>query len=307
MFILIFSCKKDECKKDSETLVCTACEDVTNILDFQEVKKQERSPCFNPNNMNEFVYVNKLDDRNFQLVKYDMVSKQSLTLYKGSTLGKPAWGKNNIIVFTDSLFQLQIAKPDASLNKKLTNGNAFLCAIWKNDSTIISEFSKDLKIPGLYCEYNIKKYIYVNDTLNGYTSGYCNSDYNKNGQYIFMRYNNDTIFYLKEKTGIRKIPIRKIESKNYTILGASWHPSEEVIFYTVYKDGLYKLDVNTLKATRIRNGCATRTYGDLSISADGKKIIVERIDAKPNNGGLINDSGIYIMDIDGKNEKKIEL
>ena len=309
LFILFFACKKDECKNDNETLVCTPCEEVSSISDFEEVKKQERSPCFNPNNMNEFVYVNKLDDRNFQLVKYDIVSKQSLTLYKGTVLTKPSWGKNNIIVFTDSLFQLRIVKPDASLNKRLTNGNAFLYPIWKNDSTIIAEYSKDLNKPNLYCEYYLNKNKYYLDTLNGYDSGYRNSDYNRKGQYIFMKYSSDSIFYLRETTSIRKILIKnsKIFGTVYSVVGVCWHPTEEVIYYTVYNDGLYKLDVNTLKATRIRNGCSTRTYGNLSISADGKKIIVERIDAKPNNGGLLKDAGIYIMDIDGKNERKIEL
>ncbi len=313
LIFIVFSCKKEECQvcDNDEALVCTSCKSYIDLEDFNSEKKQEGTPCFNPNNMDEFVYVNKLDEDVYELVKYDMITKKSLTLHKGDLRSQPHWGKNNIIMFTDLQFQLHIVKPDGSMNKQLTNANSFLAPTWKNDSIIAAEFSKSPSAyPSFYVEYNLNRKTYTTDTLNGYSSGYFPSQYNSKEQFIFMNDASDSIINLKENAGIRKIkiPIKREKYKNYTVIDLCWHPTEEVVYFTVFQEGLYSLNINTLKLIKIRNGCTARTYKDLSISSDGKKILIERVDSVlESNGALLSDSGIYIMDTDGKNERKIEL
>ena len=94
----------------------------------------------------------------------------------------------------------------------------------------------------------------------------------------------------------------------FQITGIDWHPNNIDIYYSTYREGLFKVNKNSKIVTKIKCGCDSRSYRYLSISPDGSKIIVERVDAteyQNNTGSWTEEGKIIIMDIDGSNERNI--
>nr|MBA2422578.1 hypothetical protein [Chitinophagales bacterium] len=91
-----------------------------------------------------------------------------------------------------------------------------------------------------------------------------------------------------------------------------WHPNSVDIYYTKWKNGLYKVNVNEKKEILIKEGCDSKAYEVISISADGTKMITERVNSYVENANTaiqtyVQNSRIYIMNIDGSDEHEIVL
>ncbi|MCE9539115.1 MAG: hypothetical protein K8R85_07845 [Bacteroidetes bacterium] len=89
------------------------------------------------------------------------------------------------------------------------------------------------------------------------------------------------------------------------ILSMVWSPDSQSIFWCSGY-GLYKTDVSTGTTTQLKYGCDSKSYLYPSISPDGQKITVERVDSKLlNQNTIYSESNLYIMDKNGENETKI--
>ena len=307
IFFIVNACKKDNC-----TIPCNVCEEIPIENPRRSIKNkadQEKSPCFNPNDGNEFVYIKRQGKKN-SLMKYNIVEQKiSIVLADMPTIAsQPQWGKNGWIVFTTLDYELNIVKPDGSDYKKITDGiGSFFEPIWKNDSIVAAELTYTGGRPYYYSEVDINGTL--RDTISkiGFDIGSFNSK-KESAYLIYDHYPNISVRSGKVITELVHAAVLGKPGGKY-IADIIWHPNDDDIFYTRFFYGISKINRNTMVDARFIVGCETRQYKDISISPDGKKIIVERVDASDYKGTdtITEDAGIYIMDIDGKNERKIEL
>ena len=307
IFFIVNACKKDNC-----AIPCNICEEIPIENPRRSIKNkadQEKSPCFNPNDGNEFVYIKHQGKKN-SLMKYNLVEqKVSIILTDIPTIAsQPQWGKNGWIVFTTvSDHQLNIVKSDGTEFKKITNGEGgFIDPVWKNDSIITAELTYSGGLPYFYSEIDLNGNLI--DTIGqiGFDSGALNSKLES----AYLKYHSSFNISVRDVTKITELVHTAVSGKvGKSVADIAWHPNDDDIFYTRFFYGISKINRNTMVDARFIVGCETRQYKDISISPDGKKIIVERVDASDYKGTdtITEDAGIYIMDIDGKNERKIEL
>lgn len=300
----------ETCKKDKE--ICMACNKCENfpepgggISTIKQKTNQRHAPCFNPSNPAEFIYIKEAEYK-YSLVKHNLSTKQeSILLENVPIVGQPKWGKNGWIVFSQfSDYQIYILQDNGQLLTRITNGNAYLYPEWKNDAIIAAEFSFNLGVPYFYCELNKAGSIVDTFRNNRFTLGMINSIKEK----AYLKSPDDPNISL----GFENNSISTLTNDNFTgrnrIEGIFWHPNNQDIYYSTYREGLCKVNKNSKNVTKIRNGCDSRSYRFLSISADGKKILVERVDATDyhnSTGSWTEEAKIYIMDIDGKNERNL--
>jgi hypothetical protein len=217
-------------------------------------------------------------------------------------IGQPKWGKNGWIVYVSNDYQINIVKSDGSINKKITSSNRFLYPDWLNDSILIVEFTYNLGAPYYYCRLSINGNII--DTLinKTFTLGSVNSM----NEEVYLEYRDNPNVIFK---GISQSILTNFSfTGRNRIEGLFWHPNNNEIFWSTYRDGLFKINKNSKTVTKIKEGCDSRSYRYLSISPDGNNIIVERVDATDyynKTGSWTEEGKIYLLNIDGKNERNI--
>lgn len=309
-FVLIIVFINESCRKTEpcEALVCDECKEYvrkSSIAEMRYLGVQHRSPCFNPNNDNEFIYIKTEDNIDFYLVKYNMLTKKEDILFsKTRVRTSPKWSKNGTIVFIGWDFQIWTIRDDGTDLKRITTPMklfSYLYPDWKNDSIITARFAVNLSVPAYYAEINLKGTFI--DTIKNEIATY--GTFNTLGEYVYLgeKYQIMT----KKNNQYSKINEKTDFSAEF-IYGLDWHPNNNDIYYSRIGKGVFCIDKNTKTEVKIRNGCSTRIFKDLSISSDGKKILVERGDITnfEEGGDYDFQDNIYIMDIDGKNERKIE-
>ncbi|MBI1184430.1 hypothetical protein GC194_09170 [bacterium] len=103
------------------------------------------------------------------------------------------------------------------------------------------------------------------------------------------------------------------------IANFKWHPQQNTLYLTISNKGLYYARVGHLNVVRLKRSCENWQYEDIDISGDGKEIVVLRKHSTygdppkvggsaataPNrfDGWYYFDDKLYIMDIDGCNER----
>jgi Tol biopolymer transport system component len=302
---------------------CAACEpcenfppDSSNIgRAYNFLYGQRKAPCFNPLNKDEFIYVKEgTDSRQTSLVKYNLLSRTENTILGNvSIYDQPKWAKNGWIVFTgmgpdlfkvkdngDSLYQItktgNSSFPEVNISQiysTITSGSS------KRACILITDFwGKRLdSIP--FSELN-NLYI-MNLSINNYDEMAGSDDYN-------LIYRN---LLTKE---FKQLTFDSATNKR-SISGVCWHPNNTDIYYSAWASGrnntsflgINRINKNTKENVLLKKGCHARGYSFLSISPDGKKILVERQDESlsQDKGTVTIKSDIYMMDIDGRNEEKV--
>ena len=86
-----------------------------------------------------------------------------------------------------------------------------------------------------------------------------------------------------------------------------WLDNDNVL--CVKENSIYKLNINSQSLTLVKAGCQTKTYESVSVSSDLQKIIVEATEYTVNKQSRSIDyhSELYLMNIDGTEERKIDL
>ena len=303
-FILVFfmlTCRKDRIK----CLECDKCKnfrEVTGMGDFRQKPFERLAPCFNPRNSNEFVYVKK-EGKIHTLIKYNLLNQNEVVLVSNTkVICQPKWGSNGLIAFTAGDYQIHLVKDDGSMVKRITSDNFHLYPDWKNDSVLCVEYTFNLGVPYYYCELSLEGNII--DTIRNKTFTLGSKNNLNEMAYLLFKGDANILFSYTSTTA----PLSAFENTGRNaVSGISWHPDNATVYFSTHLEGIYCINKNTRKTIQIRNGCDSRSYRFMSISADGKKIIVERVDTEynENDGSRLEESNIYIMDIDGDNEKKI--
>jgi Tol biopolymer transport system component len=314
--VLLQTCKDDK-------IECQECRDSSNYCDsfpkptgifngIITVKDTQRlAPCFNPVDNNEFIYI-LVEGNKHKLIKFNLETNNETLLNENTRInGQPKWGQNGKIVFTKSDNNIYLVKSNGDSSKKLTN------YFWNSYPSFLGEdkvfFSVMVEtVKGASGNKVIDLFGNRLDSIRSSDLGaaFGINDINSNGIIASWFCQNS----------ICSIMYFNFDSKNYqsayvfpstgrnAITGIAWHPNNEDIYFSTFREGLFRVNINSKKVVKIRNGCDTRSYRYLNISPDGKKIIVERVDATDytrNPGSWTEEAKIYIMDLDGKNERNV--
>ena len=84
-----------------------------------------------------------------------------------------------------------------------------------------------------------------------------------------------------------------------------WLPDNRTLIWAG-SGGLFRTDTQTKQTTTLHKGCQSRVYLSPSVAADGKTIVVERVDyeVKGTPLALYGEHNLVLMDSDGRNERK---
>jgi hypothetical protein len=276
------------------------------VADFYYTSdEQYKHPCFNPNNSDEFIYYySNTSTHQYQLRKYNLESKEnSLVLDDIRIIGKPAWGKNDWIIFNNHLVHIWKIKSngDSLSPVSIVNHNQFIN--WDSSNNIVFVFTEKGGVP-----HNV--------VSKDFYSGICDTIYIGDAGYLNVS-NDNSIATANDHYNIEISSISNINNwTNLTniehgsgliIIAICWHPNSNSIYYSRTLDGLYYIDINEKVETKFKETCSSKIYECITISPDGKRIVVERINSYYAEYGLFRDSKIYIMDIDGCNERELVL
>jgi hypothetical protein len=288
-----------------------------------------KQPCFNPNNQNEFVYhFQDYSQNSFQLVKYNISTKQKTVLYQSKNhkiWGQPKWSKKGWIAFTrtsgyvDHIF---IVKENGDSLKQFTTSTANYYPAWDPTGEYLYwAHTPFLGSPHFFLRRSLNGLITDTILMNtGVNIGF--STFNE----ISM---NNILFsktFVNNKPCIGKtalvfpphpelIKILSLDNPNFSgLTGLTINNNTQDAYVTFYNIGLYKLNTNNCQLTLLIPFCHSKRYETISCSADGKFLIGERVDSRlalnsngRPTGRIIEKSSIYLIDLITLKETKIEL
>lgn len=257
------------------------------------------------------MYVDEdLEAKTTMLIKYNLLTQKSIVLLPQiGIVEQPKWNKNGWIVFSNSKNIFKLRDNGDSLTQLTFEGTNQDPNIF--DNYILFTYSGGAPgtagIKMMDMQGNNRNNITVNGTLkknviNGL--GEIAGSLGGNRLAIYHLATKQQQTYLGSDTGYYE---RIISYK-------CWHPNNTDIYFIAApigendttRLGINKINKHTQQETLIKNVCATRAYNSLTISPDGTKLLVERenVTLLPDYS-LLFGADIYIMDIDGRNEKKV--
>lgn len=311
-FALSVALVLSQCKQYVEE--CEECKDFVFsdnggaiIPSIVHAQNENYAPCFNPNNGNEFVYVRKQGTAS-SLVKYNLVTKQSTILLPNQKIvGRPIWGKNGKVVFSGNDLQIYVVDETGTNLTKLTTVylNNYPSFIDSTRIFINAGASQPSETGNKIIDINGNRLdsIFAEDYggtiwMNAASStGMIAGDLHVASGYYLITFNpsNKSHEIIQQRTDI----------SNGKMTGITWHPNSADILFSMYNTGLFSVNKTTKKIIKIKDGCQTKTYRHISISPNGKRIVVERVNSfvMDKIGNIFEQASIYIMDINGRNEQ----
>jgi Tol biopolymer transport system component len=253
-------------------------------------------PDFNPNNKNEFVYIES-DDTGARaglyqrLCTYNMQTGQKKLLVTDNFSLQPKWGSSGWIVYTSwPDYQLWIIKFDGSGLKQITNdpaGSSHLYPEWSPDgSKLIFIYGDQIKASTRIIDLNgniIKGNVKIGPPFSWALDG----THIAGGSGILDTGTNTVVIYPYYVN--RLFPDQK-----------SWITTDTTGIY------VYHTASNTRQL--IKESCKSRSYDFYSISKDGKKILADRtINKKINKKTLLRATSVVMMDADGTNVQVVDI
>jgi len=297
---------------------------------FFEEDSVYKQPCFNPNNQNEFVFHYRDNVHNsFQLVKYNIQTKQKTTLFQSNyhkISGQPKWSRKGWIAFTrtsgyvDHIF---IIKENGDSLRQFTTNTANHSPTWNSSGdNLYWQYSAVLGAPDSFLKKGL--YGFETDTIlkkgdmHAGVSSY--NDVNINNLLLSGTLFNNVPFLGIADLNSNQFSFSKIVSVDFNnpnfggLLGLTFSNNNQDIYASFNGNGLYKLNTNNGILTLLIPFCDSKRYEIISCSPDEKVLICERIDSRLElnadgqiTGKIIEKSSIYLIDLTTLKETKIEL
>lgn len=311
IFILIFicfSCKKDKVEGNNcKTLI--ECDEPTQGGGYQIIPGnlcRFSFPSFNPTDENEFIYVKScIGDTNLaSIFKYSLSENSSTLIYTGDLWSKPRWGNNDWILFSAN-YKVFKMKSDGSNLIQLSNENCYHNPLWYFKSNNYISYNQCLQADILF-DFNgtpldtLPNIIGSNSNLT--KEPYLISNGSLTGGVSFYNFELDTFEYRYDYSPF-------VDTKEFMSNRAGsvfWKNNNEVIYSNI--KGLNKLEVSSLNNNVFKKGCVTRSYSSGDINSSKTKMVWSIIDySQVNKCTLKFQQSIYIMNVDGSNEEKVDL
>jgi hypothetical protein len=268
-------------------------------------------PYFNPNNNDEFLYIDRLPGSPFSdMCIYNLVTGESNCILSGQTyLYQPRWHANDWILFRgngDNVFRIK-SNGDSLL--QITTSSVFQRPVWRPDglawiSNNAVNFAGDIDVFDL--EGNLIEVIPGEEFFIG--------DWSESNRIVTRSYDSGT--YQFAWTDVENVSWQYLDfdtaSPQNDVTDLKWIPlSDELIFSQLGSD-ISRINVLTGEKIRVREGCGTRYYHYFSINNNCSMIVAERVTPEEiySDGWfniVIYKSDIVIMNFDGTNEQVINL
>ncbi len=299
----LFSCGKDHLVSEWSQLSDEECgpfqyDDPVIVVDFGTTGIQYHFPCFNPDNSDEIVYV-RANGNQHALVKYNISSKQETVLIENTFISsQPVWTRSGWVFYTVAPANIvykvsenggpstQITQPgweaiNFGVDKVTDNVLIHSNGLNMGDSDYHGIYNVDgIKVDSLRWRFG-----------NIYVGGHCQAiDRHHSGYKMSGDVSTPDPAY-----GLCQI-IGNNVSIVYSFDGAEEGPmtiaqNDRYLFYVMHSKGFYRFDKQTLTNTKLEDLCTARNIRAISISDDGRYLLMERVNATKEGG-----NGLYIID-----------
>src|SRR5690606_10215410 len=268
------------------------------------------SPSYNPYNKNEIAYFKQdTSTGNIALNTFDIITKKETVVLPNALVFGPSnpqiqWKSPNTLSFIRTDGNIYTVHTDGSHTNAITSVPTYTHHTWKNDSIIIAEYSENGGT-GFFNKAEINTL--TSDVQLSAQEYFMYGALHPNGSYVYVKHNDANNIFIRYSNEEEKRITDNILSDRDSITGVAWHPDYTNVIYTTYRGGIFSVNTATSQAHNIRIGCDTKSYRHITISPDGKQIVVQRVDAHENTDQAkwIETHSLYLMDINGKNEQKI--
>jgi hypothetical protein len=308
------------CKKEKSVPISDyycGCPDFYNnkstITTFFQKGDQFKSPFFNPNNSNEFIYNHvNYENGEFKLIKYNIVTNTKTILVNNVIASQPKWNRKGWIVY-DNVYQ-----SNNQIWSVKDNGDS-LTQIYGNVSSFYPDWDSSgnnlvfLKTTGLGRPYSTLKFNKLNSLIDTFYNEYMGFIDVSNTNNILCKYYDNSETYI----GYTKFDSLNFKSLvnigNNSINCLTWKNNTEFL-YSDYHIGIKKGDINKTDTEILIRNTICKIYTILDCSKDEKTLIIERIDKhfeKDSHGNntnkIIEKSTICTLDLATLKETKINL
>ncbi len=309
VFSIIFIFYISSCAVDPNIVVENHCEKVSSdagsspcvMTYYDETPIQFKAPYFNPNNENEFVFIEiNFDSSLYNLCIYNYLTKVKKIIATGvSAVCQPKWYYNNKIIF-DNNSSIYSINSDGSNLQQLTFDVLDIWPEWIDSANIC--YTNNRYGDGIYLNLPNEEADTISNfplTLASISSNSLLATTNRYRDAPDLIYCNlDTLYKIKWDT-------LGVNTNNYgyeRIQCINWHPNNEDIYYTKYALGIFKVNIVNEQWEQIAEGCFGAWYNYLDISPSGNKIVAEKIFTSYENCTYYLTSCVVLMDTDGRNE-----
>ena len=314
-FFFLLSCTKDKVPVPGSCVEL----DYTGFPPISYIShpgEQFIKPSVNPNNENELVYYYRSNsDQEYKLFSYNVNTQEKIELLSEiKPISPPKWNNKGWIAFDNGVdYHIWVVKSNGDSLQKISQNSACLYPAWKsNGNALYWTYSPVLGIP----YYLLKKKLSVvqPDTILYDYTAYNNISYD--GKLLAQFYfNNQRYLAYSDENAIDFIPLINLEQEGLVgLTGLCWSADGKSVYFSVYLDGIYKLDIESKNYVKLVETCNSRYYNSLSASPNNVDLIVERVDrtlgkypAGNYNGDVIEKSTIWKINTLTLEETKIEL
>ena len=292
---------------------------------FIETGEQFSSPCFNPNNSNEFIYLKEEEGKLPELIKRDINTGSEMVLCSSvDIISAPQFGTNGWIVFTGVDKKIWRIDSDGNGLQQISFETSDILPHFYGDNVCYfrnrqysnAELNQN---PNLYYEY-IMMLIDINGTkLDSFQISSLVPDNYYQLWHIADFYSN-TVFFENFIPGQNQLGIYSLdlESEVFTEINTTYfssglvvlndleYSSDKSIYFSTHQGNLEKVDVNTGIVQTYKIGCDTHYYNTISLSAEEDMLLVEKTVSTILESGAINQQHeIWIIDLTTDTETKL--
>lgn len=260
-----------------------------------------QKPFFNPLNSDEFIYLNSEESGSSSLTKYNIVTENQQVLFDEEFItNQPQWGRNGWIVFQTSGRKIWKIRPDGTGLEQITFGVKDLHPSFNfSGDKIIYRRSKTYSNaqlegnPELFKEYKMMIIDIDGNELDSITI--CRIDGNMPNsclsyqQWSYSSFDENEIIYAEMGTTDQYGVYAVNQSDESLVPLHTWNANsgfetftdlcyfKDYVYYSKYRNGLYKVNTKTGEQTKVIAPCNTRYYESLSVSADGRFLLVGKV------------------------------
>lgn len=270
-------------------------------------------PCFNPRNPQELAFClnDAANPAATGVYIGNLATRQQRLIWPGAPgvhLGL-SWSSRGWLAFSrdDQVWKI---KSNGDSLTQLTFGPPHYGPQWSPDGLrFVCRLPNDPVAPLLLFDHRGRQLA----RLRGYPTGYAKA-WSPDGHKLLVEYGGDEqgyglgVYDLTTDQSELLVPSDVAGSAAGLLTGAAWLPDSRTVVWAA-GTGLYRTDTHTRQTRQLHPGCGTRTYTWPGVAADGRTIVVTRVDRRS-----LNDEGtrvyvernLWLMDADGSNERKLE-
>lgn len=316
-----WSCTKDKTKSPKGIY----CEEFPEfgISFFSYERFQYMSPCFNPNNVNEFVY--SYEDKVLgvnQLIVYNTFTEEKTIIVTNvKIISQPKWSVQGWIAFDNVYngnYQIWKVKSDGDSLEQLSTNLYNLFPTWDaSGNNLYYQHSSNLGVP----YYTVRQGLYssqIDTVYNGFT-GYI--DISQQNRMFAKYYVGSTTHFgaTSLNSSLNFFSLINADENNFVgLTGTSWSSAGNEVYFSCVNgfesSGLYRMNASSGNYDQLVEYCDNRHYKIISCSPDDNSLIVEKVMSKlilnGNNeptGEIRRQSKIYLVNLITFNETEVIL